>query len=162
VYADNGQPAARRAFLLGGETAPDDWPVHRTYFDLRGLPHRFLAAFRVISARRFLLITSARAFPPLRPSATSAGSLPSSLGLASSLSPVAILATMMAAPITSAGRFSPLGSRCISFSFGLGTFAMPELMALLNNDTVQTFLIGGTYAFFDKGLFKWSRNFSAR
>jgi hypothetical protein len=44
------------------------------------------------------------AAPPLRPSSTAA------LGFASSsvISPVAIFATMTAAPITSAGRFSPL------------------------------------------------------
>src|SRR2546423_3379240 len=55
---------------------------------------------------------AALAFPPMRPSATAAAFLPSSVVM-SSISPVAILATMMALPITSAGRFSPLGPRGI-------------------------------------------------
>src|SRR3984893_3267122 len=47
----------------------------------------------------------------MRPSATAAAFLPSSVVAVSSISPVAILPTMTAAPITSAGRFSPRGPR---------------------------------------------------
>src|SRR4051812_25740323 len=54
----------------------------------------------------------ARAFPPMRPSATAAAFLPSSVVI-SSISPVAILAIMIALPMASAGRFSPLGPRGI-------------------------------------------------
>jgi hypothetical protein len=42
---------------------------------------RFAAAFRAISARRFLVRVAARAFPPIRPSATAAGFLPSDSGV---------------------------------------------------------------------------------
>lgn len=41
------------------------------------LRHRACAAFLAISFRRFLLSPWARAWPPLRPSATAAGSFPS-------------------------------------------------------------------------------------
>src|ERR1700716_4179435 len=51
---------------------------------------------------------SARAFPPMRPSAPAAAFLPSSVVAGSPISPVAIL------PITSAGRFSRLGPRGMS------------------------------------------------
>ena len=49
---------------------------------------------------------------PRGPYGSAAGFLPSDSGVAglSSISPVAILPTMTAAPITSAGRFSPLAS----------------------------------------------------
>jgi hypothetical protein len=54
---------------------------------------------------------AARAFPPMRPSATAAGFFPSSSGdgSLSSISPVAILAIIPARALTSAGCFSPLG-----------------------------------------------------
>src|SRR6266571_4074009 len=51
---------------------------------------------------------AARAFPPIRPSATAAAFLPSSV-VTSSISPVAILAIMTARAVTSAGRFSSFG-----------------------------------------------------
>lgn len=68
--------------------------------------HRFFAAFCAISERLFPDIAFARAFPPLLPSSAAAD-----LGaaLVSIISPVAIRPTMIAAPITSAGRRSPLG-----------------------------------------------------
>ena len=60
---------------------------------------------------------AARARPPFFPSATAAGSFPSSsVALDSSISPVAIFATMTAAPITSPGRFWPCGPLGISLS----------------------------------------------
>jgi hypothetical protein len=68
------------------------------------LLQRLLAAFLAISLRRLADILSARALPPMRPSATAAAFLPSSVVM-SSILPVAILAIRMA----SAGRFSPLG-----------------------------------------------------
>src|SRR5258708_8807979 len=49
------------------------------------------------------------------PSATAAAFLPSSV-VRSSISPVAILPIITAAPITSAGRFSPFGPRGMSLS----------------------------------------------
>src|SRR3954454_21312648 len=51
---------------------------------------------------------AARAFPPMRPSATAAAFLPSSV-VTSPISPVAILAIMTARALTSAGGFWPLG-----------------------------------------------------
>src|SRR3954471_17262286 len=74
---------------------------------------RVRAAFLAISFRFRADIPSARALPPMRPSATAAAFLPSSV-VRSSISPVAILSIMTAAPITAAGRFSPLGSRGIA------------------------------------------------
>src|ERR1700737_968211 len=71
-------------------------------------PQRFLAAFFAISARRSGVMLLARATPPFLPSAFAAGSLPSS-GIVSSISPVSTRMTRTALPITSAGRFSPLG-----------------------------------------------------
>jgi hypothetical protein len=72
------------------------------------LPQRFTAARRAISARRSGVIFAARAFPPRLPS--SAAALLARLVSNSSLSsPVAIRMTLTAAPITSAGRFSPRG-----------------------------------------------------
>ena len=51
-------------------------------------PHRFWAASRAISVRRFLLSFAALAAPPLRPSATAALSFPSSVvPRSSSISP---------------------------------------------------------------------------
>ena len=44
-------------------------------------PRRFSAAFLAISARRSAVIFSARAFPPLLPIETAAGSLPEVSGL---------------------------------------------------------------------------------
>src|SRR5437016_5978872 len=69
---------------------------------------RDLAAFLAIADRFLADRPAARALPPIRPSATAAAFLPSSV-VRSSTSPVAILPTMTALPITSAGRFSPLG-----------------------------------------------------
>src|SRR5712691_11452413 len=54
----------------------------------------------------------------MRPSATAAAFLPSSV-VTSSISPVAIRATMTARAFTSAGRFSPLGPRGILFTLVL-------------------------------------------
>ena len=70
--------------------------------------HRFVAAAFAISVRRSGVIALARAAPPLAPSAFAAGSLPSSI-VSSSISPVAICMTRTALPMTSAGRFWPLG-----------------------------------------------------
>src|SRR6476660_10030087 len=78
------------------------------------LLQRLLAAFLAISLRRLADILSARALPPMRPSATAAAFLPSSVVM-SAISPVAILAIMTALPIASAGRFSPLGPLGMSF-----------------------------------------------
>src|ERR1019366_7766851 len=50
----------------------------------------------------------ARALPPMRPSATAAAFFPSSVTL-SSISPVAMRATITARWLASAGGFSPLG-----------------------------------------------------
>ncbi|MCO5080707.1 MAG: hypothetical protein M9955_03500 [Rhizobiaceae bacterium] len=69
---------------------------------------RLSAAFFAISARRSGVIFSARFFPPFAPSAFAAGSLPSSI-TSSVSSPVAMRMTRTAFPITSAGRFWPLG-----------------------------------------------------
>jgi len=76
------------------------------------LAHRLAAPFLAISFLRFLLRLSARALPPMRPSATAAAFLPSSV-VTSLISPVAILAIMTARAFTSAGRFSPFGPRGI-------------------------------------------------
>src|SRR6185295_13954797 len=78
------------------------------------LAQRVFAAFLAISFRFFAVIPAARAFPPMRPSATAAAFLPSSVVM-SSISPVAILAIMTALPIASAGCFSPLGPLGMSF-----------------------------------------------
>ena len=63
---------------------------------------------RQVSERPAVRVALARARPPFRPSSTAALFLPSSVN-SSSISPVAILATMTAAPTASAGRFSPFG-----------------------------------------------------
>src|SRR6266478_9055934 len=85
--------------------------VSRDYF-----PQRDLAAFLAISLRRLAVMPSARALPPMRPSATAAGFLPSSVVM-SSISPVAILAIMTALPMASAGCFSPLVPLALAVSF---------------------------------------------
>ena len=66
---------------------------------------RLAAAFLAISRRLRADMPSARAFPPMRPKATAAAFLPSSV-VTSLISPVAILA-IMTARVTSAGRFWP-------------------------------------------------------
>jgi hypothetical protein len=71
------------------------------------LYQRCFAAIRAISARRCGGIFAARAFPPREPSSAAANFAES--GTSSVSSPVAILMTLTALPITSAGRFSPLG-----------------------------------------------------
>ena len=53
-------------------------------------PHRCLAAFLAISDRCLAVIAAARALPPMRPSATAAAFLPSSVVM-SSILPMAIL-----------------------------------------------------------------------
>jgi hypothetical protein len=60
--------------------------------------HLFSAAAFAISARRSGVIFSARALPPRLPMETAAGSLPSfsGVGKSSSISPVAIFATLIA------------------------------------------------------------------
>ena len=71
------------------------------------LPQRAFAAFLAIALRLVGLKDLARAFPPARPPrrmCSFAGS-----GFTSSTSPVAIRMMWTALPITSAGRFSPLG-----------------------------------------------------
>ena len=60
------------------------------------------------SLSRFAVMPFARASPPMRPSATAAAFLPSSVTL-SSISPVAIRPIMTARWLASAGRFSPFG-----------------------------------------------------
>jgi hypothetical protein len=65
---------------------------------------RFSAAFFAISLRRAdesVAVLAAAPACPLR--------VRPEVGARSSISPVAILPTMMAAPIASAGRFSPFG-----------------------------------------------------
>jgi hypothetical protein len=76
---------------------------------------------------------SARALPPAFPPLTRFGALP----LGSSISPVAIRATMTAAPITSAGRFSPLGL-VASIVFLLGYLFQP-LPSVLNTTRIDDF-----------------------
>src|ERR1700730_8067268 len=75
-------------------------------------PQRALAAFFAICLRFLGLSFLARALPPMRPSATAAAFLPSSV-VTSSISPVAILAIMTARALTSAGRRSPFGPLAI-------------------------------------------------
>src|SRR5256885_828798 len=69
---------------------------------------RLAAAFLAISFRFLADMPAARAFPPMRPSATAAAFLPSAVVI-SSISPAAILAIMTAWALTPAGRFCPLG-----------------------------------------------------
>ena len=71
-------------------------------------PQRALAAFFAISLRFLADMLFARAFPPMRPSATAAAFLPSSV-VNSSISPVAILAIITARAFKSAGRRSRFG-----------------------------------------------------
>src|ERR1700681_2801648 len=81
---------------------------------------------------------AARASPPMRPRATAAAFLPSSVVM-SSISPVAILAIMMALPMASAGRFSPLGPLgiCPRWRQGPPKFYRPNLSiaASINPDS---------------------------
>jgi hypothetical protein len=81
-----------------------------------------LAVFSAISARRSAVIFSARAFPPRRPMDTAAASLPSSVLMISSISGVAIFATLIADPIASAGRFSPSGPYSIAAANEIANF----------------------------------------
>lgn len=82
------------------------WPF---IFQVGFFDQRTPAAVRVISERCSLVSVPARAFPPLRPSSAAASTLPSSDRI-SSASPVAILATVTAFPITLAGRSFALRS----------------------------------------------------
>src|SRR5712691_8841957 len=66
------------------------------------------------------VIPAARALPPRLPSSAAADLAESS---SSGSSPVAIRMTSTAAPITSAGRFSPRGPRGISASVAAGAVA---------------------------------------
>jgi hypothetical protein len=75
---------------------------------LNYFPHRPLAAFWAIWRRRSGVSFLARETPPLRPSAAADSCL-----RLSEISPVAIRMTWTALPMTSAGRFSPLGPRGI-------------------------------------------------
>lgn len=72
------------------------------------LPHLLRAAFLAIADRSLAVSFAARAgpplIPPLRPRATAAGFLPSSV-LTSSTSPVAIAAMRWASWLGSRGRF---------------------------------------------------------
>ena len=70
--------------------------------------HLALAVFLTISFRFLADMPAARALPPMRPSATAAAFLPSSVVI-SSISPVAILAIRMARASTSVGRLWPFG-----------------------------------------------------
>ena len=56
----------------------NEWPELAHKLPPRAYFQRAFAAVLAISFRRLADIPSARAFPPLRPSATAAGSLPSS------------------------------------------------------------------------------------
>src|SRR5258705_13391629 len=60
--------------------ARGNWATARARLSPRAYFQRAFAAFLAISFRRLADMPSARAFPPLRPSATAAGSLPSSSG----------------------------------------------------------------------------------
>jgi hypothetical protein len=82
--------------------------IYRTYIYLYF--QRLVAAFLAISDRFFLERLLALALPPFDPNSAAAD-----LGAVfSSASPVAIFPTRIAAPITSAGLFSPFGPRGIS------------------------------------------------
>src|SRR5713101_4640503 len=115
---------------------------------------RVLAAFLAISLRRLALMPSARALPPMRPSATAAAFLPSSV-VRSSISPVAILPIMTAAPITSAGRFSPLGPRGMSlspdnsFRFFEDFYAVPSTASETNDGCLLYFVPKNAGRIFD-------------
>jgi hypothetical protein len=77
---------------------------------------RLDAAFRAISARFSFDRFAARALPPRLPSSAAAPLI--SGGNSSVSSPVAIRMTLTALPITSAGRFSPLGPLGLSHLAG--------------------------------------------
>jgi hypothetical protein len=126
AHAEVGKEV-REAIRRMGNTMPEDLPPELPIKEIekrlkpkkiapRGylLVHRLSAALRAISLRRFAVMPFALAFPPIRPSATAAAFLPSSVTL-SSISPVAIRMTWTALPITSAGRRSPLGPRGIIY-----------------------------------------------
>jgi hypothetical protein len=72
-------------------------------------PQRAAAAFLAIVLRLLGVNLAARASPPALPLRT----LPDFAVVVSEISPVAIRMTWTALPITSAGRFSPLGPRGI-------------------------------------------------
>jgi hypothetical protein len=79
-----------------------------------GLCQRAAAAFRAIAARRLGVIRAALALPPRLPSSAAALLALSSSSVSSQ---VAIRMTLTAAPITSAGRFSPRGPLGIAALF---------------------------------------------
>ena len=105
AHAEVGKEV-REAIRRMGNTMPEDLPPELPIKEIekrlkpkkiappRGylLVHRLLAALRAISLRRFAVMPFALAFPPIRPSATAAAFLPSSVTL-SSISPVAIRMT---------------------------------------------------------------------
>jgi hypothetical protein len=80
------------------------------YADCLAYFHRAAAAFLAIFFRSSPERLSARAFAPARPDR-----MRPDFGTGSSISPVAMRMTWTALPITSAGRFSPLGPRGIGF-----------------------------------------------
>src|SRR5205823_6664112 len=95
------------------------------------LRQRLAAALRAIDCRFLGVSLAARALPPFAPPA-----LPRATAwgffsvLVSSTSPVAIRPTMTAAPITSAGRFSPWGPLGILVSrHGGSPFSPPAICA---------------------------------
>ncbi|HZZ62326.1 MAG TPA: hypothetical protein VFE63_14335 [Roseiarcus sp.] len=94
---------------------------------------RFSAAAFAISARRSGVIFAARAAPPFLPSAFAAWSFVSSGPKSSGSSPVATLMTLTAAPITSAGRRSPLGPRGVFSTFVPTQHALEDADLLCNN-----------------------------
>ena len=98
--------------------------------------HRASAPIRAISERRSADIRSARTFPPRR--------RPSSEG-SSSTSPVAIRATFTAHPITSPGRFSPLGPMGTCFPPATDCPMIPEGVGcyISNRDTTKRAAPGG-------------------
>jgi hypothetical protein len=88
---------------------------------------RSAAAFLAIALRFAGDRTFARALAPAWPLRTRPD-----LGLStSSISPVAILPTMTAAPITSAGRFSPRGPRGMADLSGLGGYNLANRRSAL-------------------------------
>lgn len=105
IVGDRLMSGAVNPTRLEGAKPLDDKRVNRqSRFHLKA------AAFLAISDRFFAVMPAARALPPMRPSATAAAFLPSSVVM-SSISPAAILAIMTALPEASAGRFSPFGPR---------------------------------------------------
>src|SRR5579863_5416489 len=86
--------------------------LHRQQHAAERSRTRFAAAFLAMFDRSVADSFAARLAPPFLPPRLW-WALSAAVGL-SSTSPVAILATMIAAPITSPGRFSPLGPLGIS------------------------------------------------